>query len=73
MQAPSLAENLSAILPAVLIIGLLTDRTIILGLDTANSVLLCLSRPASFYEAARRRSRTECRRCAVSCRGRDVF
>jgi Ca2+:H+ antiporter len=36
-------SSISLTIPAVLIIGLLTDRTIILGLDAANTVLLCLS------------------------------
>jgi Ca2+:H+ antiporter len=36
-------SSISLTIPAVLIIGLLTDRTIILGLDAANTVLLCLT------------------------------
>jgi Ca2+:H+ antiporter len=36
-------SSISLTIPAVLIIGLLTDRTIILGLDAANAVLLCLT------------------------------
>jgi Ca2+:H+ antiporter len=36
-------SSISLTVPAVLTIGLLTDRTIILGLDAANSVLLCLT------------------------------
>ncbi len=36
-------SSISLTIPAVLTIGLLTDRTIILGLDAANSVLLCLT------------------------------
>ena len=36
-------SSISLTIPAVLTIGLLTDRTIILGLDAANAVLLCLT------------------------------
>lgn len=36
-------SSISLTIPAVLIIGLLTDRTIILGLDAANAVVLCLT------------------------------
>ncbi len=36
-------SSISLTIPAVLIIGLLTDRTIILGLDAADTVLLCLT------------------------------
>jgi Ca2+:H+ antiporter len=36
-------SSISLTIPAVLIIGLLTDRTIVLGLDAANVVMLCLT------------------------------
>jgi Ca2+:H+ antiporter len=36
-------SSISLTIPAILVIGLLTDRTIILGLDAADTVLLCLT------------------------------
>jgi Ca2+:H+ antiporter len=49
-------SSISLTIPAVLIIGLLTERTIVLGLDAANVVLLCLTLVVSLLTFARART-----------------